>query len=592
MNRQLQPGVDMAAFLIAVVINRIQDSERMLATIEALDALGESDRNSFIDGISIALGMSPGSFIHGAWAQDQLNDRDLRPTLARLERMSDIVRRWGRSDIQIELVCARSVVLDEVLSDQPGAIAIVDACITEFGSIPALIRQKSKVLGHGGDDRSATDLIVSVEDTIGAGQPFDRYLALRDGGVSAARAERFDDALRLFWKAYAVIAPEANSSARAVGLLVEIALTQWTTKRRAEAIATLADALDAVEAIDPTESRQSERAHQFARGMVGLFWHDLDPYPSRIRPSIAIGQASTLAGDEPLLRIDLKPLADNWRILALCEVELGLDIGIEGRSKAKQSGPGLASVEMFIIMARYALAVTQDSLELAFKLGVAAASAKNIVMGLRIVESSERRASYEELIGKSAETLVGEGASETLETVPLDLFIWYRLGQTWDDALVGRMQTACAAAWGDINSVAPIFAAASDARTGNQSEPAPALAQYLRPAFNPAGAPRERLQRDLLLVYYTSISSARRILEPLVVSELADGWSAVIENESFALRAPLQHTPPMQEAIGEMRASGLKGAARLLQTAAPAVRFPLGSRWEKFLQALEIGGGG
>jgi hypothetical protein len=190
------------------------------------------------------------------------------------------------------------------------------------------------------------------------------------------------------------------------------------------------------------------------------------------------------------------------------------------------------------------------------------------------------------LSGKSAETLVGEGASETLETVPLDLFIWHRLGQTWDDTLVARMQTACAAAWGDINSVAPIFAAASDARTGNQSAPAPALAQYLRPAFNPVGAPRERLQRDLLLVYYTSISSARRILEPLVVSELADGWSAVIENESFALRAPLQHTPPMQEAIGEMPNSGLKGAARLLQAAALAVRFPLGSRWEDFLQIL------
>jgi len=77
-----------------------------------------------------------------------------------------------------------------------------------------------------------------------------------------------------------------------------------------------------------------------------------------------------------------------------------------------------------------------------------------------------------------------------------------------------------------------------------------------------------------------------RHLEPLVVSELADGWSAVVENESFALRAPLQHTPPIQEAIAEMRTSGLKGAARLLQAAAPAVRFPLGSRWEDFLRAL------
>ena len=56
--------------------------------------------------------------------------------------------------------------------------------------------------------------------------------------------------------------------------------------------------------------------------------------------------------------IDLKPLAYNWRILALCEIELGVDVGIERRSLAKQIGPGLASVEMFIAMARYARAVT------------------------------------------------------------------------------------------------------------------------------------------------------------------------------------------------------------------------------------------
>jgi hypothetical protein len=73
-------------------------------------------------------------------------------------------------------------------------------------------------------------------------------------------------------------------------------------------------------------------------------------------------------------------------------------------------------------------------------------------------------------------------------------------------------------AWGDISAVAPIFTAASGECTGNQSAPAPALAEFLRPEFNPIGAPVERLRRDLLLVYYTSISSARRILEPLVVS--------------------------------------------------------------------------
>jgi hypothetical protein len=155
--------------------------------------------------------------------------------------------------------------------------------------------------------------------------------------VSAARAHLFSDALRLFGKAHEVLVAEDQHPGLAVGVQVDSALVSWDMNDRPRAVLALSDALDAVELLDPAASRQNERSHQFARAAVGLFWHKLHPYPSGPARRIAIGQASALTGDEALLGIDLKPLAYNWRILALCEIELGVDVGIERRSLAKQT---------------------------------------------------------------------------------------------------------------------------------------------------------------------------------------------------------------------------------------------------------------
>ena len=45
----------------------------MLQMIEALDCLDEGDRNGFIEAAAISLQLSPGSFVHNGWAQEQSN---------------------------------------------------------------------------------------------------------------------------------------------------------------------------------------------------------------------------------------------------------------------------------------------------------------------------------------------------------------------------------------------------------------------------------------------------------------------------------------------------------------------------------------
>ena len=385
-----EPGVDLAGFLFAAVVTRIRNSGRMLEMIEALDQLNEEDRNGFINAAAISLHLGAGSFVHSGWAREQSDGLDLRPALERFERMIEIAKGWGRTDILVELACARSVILDEGLNDTAAAIAIVEEAVAEIGPAPTLLRQKAKVLGHSGDNIGAAKLLISVEDSVGLDNAFDRALALRDGAISAARAKLFPDAIRLLKSAHDCLEREGQHSALAVGIKTEISLVRWETGDKGGALVELADALDAVEHLDPARSRQNERAHQFARGAIGLFWKKLDPYPDTSF-TIGFGQPSALAGDEPLLSIDLKPLAYNWRMLALCEIQIGADLGIERRSAVKQIRGGLPAIEWNIAMARYAQAVEKSDLIAAFSLGLLATSTQNVIAELRLTDGTLER---------------------------------------------------------------------------------------------------------------------------------------------------------------------------------------------------------
>lgn len=379
---------------------------------------------------------------------------------------------------------------------------------------------------------------------------------------------------------------EGEHPALAVGIKTEISLVRWEMGDRPGAIIELADALDAVELLDPAGSRQNERAHQFARGTVGLFWKKLDPYPD---PSftIAFGQPSALVGDEPLLSVDLKPLAYNWRMLALCEIQIGADLGIERRSAAKQIRGGLPSIEWNIAMARYAQAVANKDLIAAFKLGLLATSTQNVIAELRLTNGTLEPVDVGVLESRSLETLLANPLSrEILRTIPLDLLLWYRFNGAWETDLLSRIDSACRAAWGDNAPILDILEAASGTSVDRNPNSAAALAASIAFPQDLVGTPRRRFERDLLLVYYLGHSFARGVLEQIIVPQILEGWTTVTTNEGFALRAPLQHVPVIEAAIAETRTTGVKGAAKLVLAAAPAVRASLTEAWIKPLRLL------
>lgn len=370
---QFKPGMDVADLLFSMITRHIRNSADAQEAFTALDAISARDRDGFLDAMSAIFDGHSG-FVHSGWAQDQLDERDMTEALKRYDEISQIAANWSRPDIDVEIACARSVILDEGLKQHDQALTAIDEAVSRHGPVAPLLRQKSKVLGHAGRDSEALTLLLQVEDQVGIQSPFDRALALRDGALSAARSSRFDDAIRLLDKALASAA-KIDRPYWAAGLLIDRSLILWRAARRSEALLAAADALDAVEHFSPQDSRQAERSHQYARAIVGLFFSEVGDDEDDKKPPFTFGDASALETDTAsLLGADLKPLADNWRILATVEASVEADLGLDKRSMSKQNGPLLGTTEMLLLKIRYENGVRSRVISDSLRAGIAVVS--------------------------------------------------------------------------------------------------------------------------------------------------------------------------------------------------------------------------
>jgi hypothetical protein len=328
------------------------------------------------------------------------------------------------------------------------------------------------------------------------------------------------------------------------------------------------------------ESRQAERAHQFARGVGGLFAYDVGVIPGTERPTIAYGGASALStDDEPRYEIDLKPLADNWRILALAERASGFNIGIEARSLAAQAGPGVAAIEFLYFLDDYARALRGGDLDEIIAQGVRAVSALRVATELTAAGDGMVRVNSEALAVYSREELLAKSETkEALYRIPADVLIYARLRGVWSLALVDQVRDACSRAFGpDDRWMAPLFEVAAGRGMAGTQAPLPIWAAEAA-AINEETVhddPGIRFKRDLLVVLHAGASAARQLLEPLIVDAMGSGWEFVLQCQRFRLSTPGNHAPTVEAARLSMNSLGLRGAAALLLAADPAVRYGL-----------------
>lgn len=587
----LPARADIPGLLLASVFMRMRDSEHLC---EMIDALGEMEANerSALLGSAEAVLQDLGTFIHNAWANEQAMGKDLRPALGLYDRMRTRVADWGMPNLESELAIAQSVILDECLEDQPKALTVVNAAIEKFGRRPELIRQKSKVLRHQGLNDAAASLLIEIEDDIDYLAPFDRGLALRDGGVAAANAKRYDDALRLLRKADAVLAEKGSHEALRIGLTIDEAMVLWEQGQRAAALRRAGDALEAVEQIDPSASRQNLRAHRMARAVVGLFMHIVEVFPREPRPAITPGMGSQLESSDKADPTDLKALADNWRILELVEIEAGLEAGIAKRSAAKQGASRVLSIETNLAKAHFARSLEAKDIDGAVRAIVPTVSLlKRFKAVLKSKQGADRglvRADANDLGPFGVDELVSSEWQETTQTALVDIMLVLALSGRWTPDTAHKLQEVVLAHWKDDELLRPLLDAASGAVAVDGSMPMPVLVAFSLSTISneQALSPRDRVLRDLYWVYQAANSTGRRALEPLVVKALVDGWRHILEHQRFALSMPMRCAPAIDAATKAVEQQGIRAAPQLIEAAAEGARLDIPSQWQTFLALL------
>ena len=552
--RGLPVGADIPGMLLARVFMRMRDSEHLSEMIDALAEVDAEERKALLGSVEAVL-QDLGTFIHNAWANEQLTSKDLRRTLGFYNRMRARVADWSMPELECELAIAQSVILDECLDDRTRALAVVDAAIDQFGKRPTLIRQKSKVLRNQGNNDGAASLLIEIEDEIGRLAPFDQGLALRDGGVAAANANRHDDALRLLRKADAVFAAQGSQAALRVGLIVEEAMVLWAKGQRAAAVRRAGDALEAVEPIDPTATRQNQRAHLMARALARLFRYDLQPFPGAPRPAVKQGMGSLLEGSGKPERVaELAPLAEDWRILEILEVEAGIDAGIARRSGARQGSSRVVSLELTLAQAHFARALEVVDIEGAVR------SIPTIISVLKLFKARQSepeadrgltRAEAGELAPLSVAELVSSGWQESMQGALADIMLMLALSGRWTPQTAQQLQELVLAYWQSDDLLWPLLDAASGGTAVDGSMPMSVQVAFsLITVTQDAGlSPRDRVLRDLYWLHQAANSTGRRTLEPVIVKALAEGWRHVLEHQRFALSMPMRSAPGIAAAI-------------------------------------------
>lgn len=584
--------MDVADLVFASVVSHTRDSSDELDTFKSLDGLERPTRNRFLDAIGVLFGGSS-VFVHSGWSKDQLENRDMAITLQRYDEIERIAASWQRPDIMAEIACARSVILDEGLARLDDAFTVIDTAIEKLGSVSPLLRQKSKLLGHANRHREAAELLVSIEDQVGLESPFDRALALREGGLSAARAGQFADALRMFEKAHTAIAHIPENAPFAVGILVEKSLAFWRSGDRASAIAAAGDALDAVEAIPPDQSRQAERSHQFARAITALFFSELGPLAHGEAPLFDFGQPSSLeASSEKLLGIELKPAADSWRILAAVEAASGVDVGMETRSMAKQTGSLLVTTEKLIRATRYASALKSGVVPDILAAGVDFVNIARATQNLGAGVGTLARVEGTRLVVSDARTLLADSVyRETMESVYLDILLLRAIGQGVDALVLDEVRRASIALFGQDDRIEAILNAASQHYAVGMGAPRVILLAYgIGISDEEAdGNPSRRFFRDMLTVSHIAYSLGRSALVDEAVARIVRGWKHVWETQRFRLRNPSSHASAIEAALANVEEGGLAGVAQLLLVLAETVDHPFADSGIEMLERIKAG---
>lgn len=311
------------------------------ALFEVLDDADADVRDRYLSTLSEGQAGSR-SVIQFPWVREaEMEGFDPAAAASRYAGLQSTAVLWGRTELAIQCVAARSTLLSEYAGQHEDALAALSEAEHLWPNEPRLQRERIKIffrLGRHQEVVEETQRYLSRD----VADPIDRAHALRELAVSTANLGDLKEAARLFGEAATNAAVVPTMRDMQAGLLGDQAHALFETGLREAALYTLIEAAHVADELD----RDAHRGGFVLRMIAGvaawmvnqLAGGDMDATAARV--GACSGAASDLEWPNPVPQKEAI-----WYQAAAIERQLGLDGGVRQLVEVRVRGRRISAFE-------------------------------------------------------------------------------------------------------------------------------------------------------------------------------------------------------------------------------------------------------
>lgn len=569
----------------ALRVSGVDDLEQAFT---ALAAATPEHRAALLEYASDGFGEA-GHVVNHGWLEESKRDAtNWRAHLAAYGRMAGQAEAWGYRELSICCHIARSIILDEYLSDADGGLRALDDAEAILQSDAALDRARAKIFYRRKDHVAALRLFREGADRMEVEQPTARTYMLREAAISAAEIGEWTEAREWFAAARRVAAhsPFTDSKLMAVGLHADEALAAYKAGDVGAALQDLNSALDEIEAVDPTSSVAAGYRHRVIRhsilwlfGQLSATKVDTAGDPLHLVPGMCSNPEPADLSDMPL------GVANYARyLLVQAEIASGLDAGLEQGLRGRLKCGTIPDMECLLVRTRMQFLARRLDAERYVAALPALVDCQIYVEanGEAMLRSGPENPAYGEIPRAKPEQLSTDRAIFSAEDALLSFGILAALRKEPD-----ALSALCVAAARiqDGYSGKRILQVLVNGRSEEDNLAHYVAGEICRLASQPVLVPDELFVTSLRFVQWANRSHFKDVLISPLELWIRSAWDHAIEEQRFNLRNPASSVPPIREVL-DAADTGLNFMGRLVVAALSAVHHRLDGSFREFLLSL------
>lgn len=558
---------------------RMAGIESLDALLTQLESLTERDRahllRVFEDEAFSSL------IVNNAWLGDaKLKRLETGRAVSVCERARTCALGWGSRPFARAASLAVSVVHDEYRHDSASALAALDRASRDFGHKDGRVSLgRGKVLYGTKDWKAAIDAFTAglADLTI---DPVDRVFGLRLLGVAAAKAGDWAKAASAFQEGSAVAGVHHENFKRmGIGLRADTAYAVWKVGNLQEALRLYAQVLQDLEDVPIDRDLRTRHLHATVRHAIAWVW-GYETNSRRPPPMVEPfpGMCSNQEPSEGIADYEIRDLEAIWPLLAALDERVGTGLGLADTARKRKVDPapmvvralergtaldrlrhgkGLAEApRIFIRFTESVVAHGNDGSKGWEKVDIGALPAQ-------FWEDAARATSLLRLLLAAAVIAASEGVAIAFDS--------------WREQL-----SDAGALTSPVARFVALLAGSDESPDGTLlQEAAASVAEIRKGGLSPKGLFECHFRLLNALAGGDAEYLAGHALEKLTLA-----WKRVSQDQRFALVAPAEHCPVLEERCASPALSGLSKAASILDAAASAAGSRLGPEARAFLKRL------